>query len=94
MKTYIPQIEPRKIVRPNQTFGILNYDLDNAYPQRMLELVGQSPTATDCWEKRAKFIGGSGFEDENLGDIVINNKGLTLNKIRTAIAADKGLFKA
>lgn len=93
MKTYIPQIEPRKTVRPNLTFGILNYDLDNAYPQRMLELVGQSPTAVDCWEKRSKFISGNGFEDEKLGDIIVNNKGLTLNKLRVAVGTDKALFK-
>lgn len=93
MKTYLPQIEPRKIVRPNQTFGILNYDLDNAYPQRMLELVGQSPTATDCWDQRTKYIGGAGFVDEKLGDIIINARGLTLNKLRLAVAADKGLFR-
>ncbi|MGY4539628.1 hypothetical protein ACVW0P_004064 [Mucilaginibacter sp. UYNi724] len=67
MKTYLPQIERRIMVRPNQTFGILNYDMDNAYPQRMLELVGQSPTAKDCWNKRAKFIAGNGFEDASLG---------------------------
>jgi hypothetical protein len=58
MKTYLPQIERRILVRPNQTFGILNYDMDNAYPQRMLELVAGSPTAKDCWNKRAKFIAG------------------------------------
>lgn len=93
MKTYLPQIEPRKIVRPNTTFGILNYDLDNAYPQRMLELVGQSPTAVDCWDKRAKYIGGSGFEDEKLGDVLINSRGLTLAKLLNATATDKALFK-
>lgn len=93
MKTYLPQIEPRKIVRPNITFGILNYDLDNAYPQRMLELIGQSPTAKNCWGKRAKFIAGAGFENEKIGEIALNMRGLTLNKLRVAIASDKGLFK-
>ncbi|HVV54978.1 MAG TPA: hypothetical protein VHC47_06630 [Mucilaginibacter sp.] len=92
MKTYLPQIERRILVRPNQTFGILNYDLDNAYPQRMLELVASSPTAKDCWNKRAKFIGGNGFEQPGLGKQVINNKGLTLSKLLKAVAADKALF--
>jgi hypothetical protein len=92
MKTYLPQIERRILVRPNQTFGILNYDLDNAYPQRMLELVAASPTAKDCWNKRAKFIGGNGFEEKDLGKTVINDKGLTLAKLLKAIAADKALF--
>jgi hypothetical protein len=93
MKTYLPQIERRILVRPNQTFGILNYDTDNAYPQRMLELVGQSPTAKDCWNKRAKFIAGNGFEDASIGKQIINSKGLTIAKLLKAIATDKALFR-
>ncbi|MDB5030540.1 hypothetical protein [Mucilaginibacter sp.] len=92
MKTYLPQIERRILVRPNQTFGILNFDLDNAYPQRMLELVAASPTAKDCWNKRAKFIAGNGFEEQDLGKQVINSRGLTLAKLLKAIATDKALF--
>jgi hypothetical protein len=92
MKTYLPQIERRILVRPNQTFGILNYDLDNAYPQRMLELVAGSATAKDCWNKRARFIAGNGFEDKDLGTQVINPKGLTIAKLLKAIATDKALF--
>jgi len=93
MKTYLPQIERRILVRPNQTFGILNYDMDNAYPQRMLELVGQSPTAKDCWNKRAKFIAGNGFEESSLSKPIINSKGLTIPKLLKAIASDKALFR-
>jgi len=92
MKTYLPQIEKRIVVRPNQTYGILNYGLDNAYPQRMLELVGASPTAKDCWNKRAKFIAGNGFEQEDLGKQIVNQKGLTLTKLLKALAQDKALF--
>lgn len=92
MKTYLPQIERRILVRPNQTFGILNYDADNAYPQRMLELVAASPTAKDCWNKRAKFIAGNGFEEKDLGKQIINAKGLTLAKLLKAVATDKALF--
>lgn len=92
MKTYLPQIERRIFVRPNQTFGILNYDLDNAYPQRMLELVAASPTAKDCWNKRTKFIAGNGFEEPDLGKQVVNQKGLTLAKLLKAVATDKALF--
>ncbi len=92
MKTYLPQIERRILVRPNQTFGILNYDMDNAYPQRMLELVAASPTAKDCWNKRTKFIAGNGFEEPGVGKQAVNNKGLTLSKLLKAVATDKALF--
>jgi hypothetical protein len=66
--------------------------MDNAYPQRMLELVACSPTAKDCWNKRAKFIAGNGFEEQNLGKQIVNEKGLTLAKLLKAIATDKALF--
>src|SRR3569833_901766 len=92
MKTYLPQIERRILVRPNQTFGILNYDLDNAYPLRLFVLVSSSPTAKDCWNKRAKFIGGNGFEQPDLGKQLINAKELTLAKLLKAISTDKALF--
>jgi hypothetical protein len=92
MKTYLPQIERRIIVRPNYAWGILNFDIDNAYPQRMLELIGQSPTAKACWDKRIKYIGGNGFVDEKLAATPINRKGLTLAKLLHATATDKGLF--
>ena len=92
MKTYLPQIERRILVRPNQTFGILNYDMDNAYPQRMLELVAQSPTAKDCWNKRAKFIAGNGFEQKELGKQLINTRGLSIAKLLKAVAKDMALF--
>jgi len=66
--------------------------MDNAYPQRMLELVAASPTAKDCWNKRAKFIAGNGFEEKDLGKQVVNDNGLTLAKLLKAIATDKALF--
>ena len=65
---------------------------DNAYPQRMLELVAGSPTAKDCWNKRAKFIAGNGFEQKDLGKQIINPHGLTIAKLLKAVASDKALF--
>ena len=92
MKSYLAQIERRIIVRPNYAWGILSYDLDNAYPQRMLELISQSPTATACWNKRTKYIGGNGFEQPKLGEVIINRKGLTLAKLLHSTANDKALY--
>lgn len=92
MKTYLPAIEPRIWVRPAPVEGILRYDLDNAYPQRVLEFVQQSPTAKKCWNQRKKFLQGNGFEEPDLGKVVINSKGLTLAKLLKQICEDKGLF--
>lgn len=92
-KTYLPNIERRIIVRPNTVFGIINYDLDNAYPQRVLELVRQSPTAKNCWGKRIKYLGGNGFEETDLGKVIVNEKkGLTLAKLLLATSTDKGIY--
>lgn len=91
-KTYMPAVKRRIIVRPNPVMGIINYDIDNAYPQRVLELVRQSPTAKKCWAMRAKYIHGNGFEEPELGKQVINSRGLTLAKLLKLMADDKGLF--
>lgn len=57
-------------------------------------MVGQSPTAKQCWSKRANYIGGKGFEKEDLGKVILNSRGLTMDKLLKAIATDKGLFRA
>lgn len=92
MKTFLPNIEPRTYNRPNTPFGILNYDADNAYPQRVLEFAGQSPTATKCARKKAKFLHGNGFEEDALNKIIVNGKGLTLIKILKAVSKDNALL--
>jgi hypothetical protein len=92
-KTYLPQIQRRVVNRPNYTYHVLQYDLDNAYPQRVLELVYASPTAMDAWSKRASYLVGKGFEDKNLNKRIVNKKGLTLGKLLRHTTNDKALFK-
>lgn len=92
-KTYMPAVQRRIIVRRNPVYDIINYDIDNAYPQRVLELVRQSPTAKSCWGRKAKYLGGNGFKVPKLGDVIVNQKkGLTLDKLLKQIATDKALF--
>jgi hypothetical protein len=92
MRTLLPNVERRIIVRPNPVWGIINYDIDNAYPQRILELVRQSPTAKKCWAQRTKYLNGNGFEEPKLGEVVINKRGLTLAKFLKQVCIDKGLY--
>lgn len=94
MKTYLPQIERRIINRSNQTYGILAFDLDNAYPQRILEQVFASPTAMACWKRRADYLNGKGFKDEKFGNSIINKKGLTIKKLLRACATDKAIGRS
>jgi hypothetical protein len=92
MKTYLPQIDRRILVRPNQTFGILT-------------TIWITPTRNACWNWLAnrqplKIAGTSGpsllaamaLKKLRLGKQIINSKGLTLAKLLKAIATDKALF--
>lgn len=56
---------------------IISWGSDNAYPQRLQEIIQSSGTGRVCVDLRRKFIKGQGFS-EDLGKIVINEKGTTL----------------
>lgn len=76
----------------NRYAGILDYGIDNAYPQRFINVVAGSGTALSCVNTYAKFIKGKGFEDENLNTIIVNEKGQKLEDILSLIANDYAYF--
>lgn len=69
-------------------YEIINYDSDNAYPQRMLEVLRGSATGIACANLYAKFIEGRGFEDEGFYTQVVNYKGHTIDQILRLVSAD------
>ncbi len=81
MKSTLTGVVKRVVIKPNKTDGILNYDEDNAYPQRVLDIINSSGTGTLCTDLMAKFIYGNGFKDKALGKLVVNKKGLTANQL-------------
>lgn len=81
MKSTLTGVVKRVIIKPNKTDGILNYDEDNAYPQRVLDIINSSGTGTLCTDLMAKFIYGNGFKDKTLGKLIVNKKGLTANQL-------------
>jgi len=95
MKSSLTGVVKRIDVKPNKTEGIENYDTDNAYPQRVVDIINSSGTATLCVNMMAKFIFGNGFKDTNLANFVVNKKGETaddlLRKISRSIAFFNGL---
>jgi hypothetical protein len=93
MKTYLPQIERRILVRPNQTFGILNYDTDNAYPQRMLELVANPPPLKIAGTSGPNLLQVLVLKRQRLANKIVNSNGLTIAKLLKALATDKALFR-
>ncbi len=76
----------------NKTWQIIPYDSDNCYPQRMEELKKNSGNATIATRRFAKQIKGLGFEDEALGSLVVNRKGMTMNKLLSLLADDYAVF--
>jgi hypothetical protein len=82
------KVEKRIIVKENRKLGIRNFDDDNAYPQRMKDLVASSGQATSCVGLLAAFIEGDGLTDEIFAKSVINKKGLTTDELNSRIADD------
>ena len=48
--------------------NVINYGLDNLYPNKVFEITQNSPTAGGCVKRKSEFIFGKGVESE----IVVN----------------------
>lgn len=71
------------------TEKILRFDSDNLYPQRMMAVLRDAPTLKSIKLRIADFVNGEGFQDDNLGNLVVNKKGLkgqTLNKVLSVVS--------
>ena len=77
MKVVLRDIPKRIVTKPVKTEGIISYDVDNAYPQKVMRMVGASGTARNCVNLYSKFMAGMGFKDSVSGDAIINRKGDT-----------------
>jgi hypothetical protein len=86
VKTTISKPKPRTDTVKLKSLGILSADGDNLYFQRCEDISNDSGTTKACIKLKSKYIGGAGFVDPNLGSIVLNRKGLTVNKLRAKIA--------
>lgn len=81
MKATVTDVSKRITTKPNKQAGILNYDVDNAYPQRVVDILNSSGTGTLCTNIMGKFINGEGFVSELLAKTIVNSKKLTSNKL-------------
>lgn len=79
--------------RENRTYGIVNYDDDNAYPQRMYILINSAPTAKICVDTYGRFIGGAGFSDTIFYQSVINEENQTTDNILDLVKKDMARFR-
>lgn len=93
MKASLPNPNPRIRYKKNTVDGILNYDVDNIYPQRMREYCRASGTASNCIKTYAKFIRGGGFADKIFYKSVVNQLGQTADAILRKISNDISEFR-
>jgi len=90
-KATVTDVTKRITTKVNKTDGIINYDVDNAYVNRIIDIVNSSGTATLCTSILGKFIYGGGFANEALSALKINSSKLTTNKL--LFKAGKSLSK-
>jgi len=95
MKVTTGKLSKRIKFTDNRTYGILNYDTDNLYPQNIDMIISGSGTASSCVGVFAKFVRGAGFIDEAVGDFVLRDFGyekITMNGLLGDIALDFAKF--
>jgi hypothetical protein len=92
-RTSIVDVPQRLTVKRIATEGILAYDIDNAYPQRVMDIIKGSGTAFRCNEIYAKFISGQGFADQSFYKAKVNQLGQTNDFILRKTANDLAMFR-
>lgn len=93
VKSEIIQVEDRIQIKLNKREGILNFDRDNAYPQRMKKACALSGRATNCIETFSKFIEGSGLNDPKIYSAIVNSSGQKFDEVHKANAESVALFR-
>ncbi|CAB4152531.1 hypothetical protein UFOVP606_14 [uncultured Caudovirales phage] len=88
MKATVTDIYKRITITPNKTEGILNYDIDNAYPQRIVNIVNSSGIATSCVGMKTRFLVGGGMSDKDFYKQIVNQDGLTVDKLLRKVASN------
>lgn len=74
------------------TLNIQAYGRDNLYPQRMLDLILNSPSGGTCCDRYQTFIEGNGLNDTDFSKYVCNRAGETVDDIYRLLAQDMALF--
>lgn len=88
----LPEAAPRIVKIDGRSLGILTYDVDNGYPQRMDTLINACSTAKQCANLLSDYVFGQGFDDEGGNEFykaIINDKMLTPDKLLRRNADDK-----
>lgn len=93
----LPNAKPRIDRKVNgSALGIISYDEDNGYPQRMDNLYNASSTAKKAAALCARYIVGKGFENLDFYSAVIGRQGkevVTPDKLLRKLALSKARFR-
>lgn len=80
MKVHYNQVSQSILdVKLDKRTEVFNFGADNAYPSLIEALINMSVTAKTCTDRVAKAISGGSFGE--LGKVVVNGMGQTLNEV-------------
>ena len=75
----------------DSSLGIMKWGQTNSYPQTLINLISQSPSAYPAVQMEAKFLRGQGFDGD---DKIVHPTGLTLGELHYALCEDYARFRA
>lgn len=78
--------------RISESDKIIYFGKNNDFPQVLASAVKDSHTARACLETKSQFIEGGGFSNEDIGNVVINDKGHTMNDLHHSNSIDLSYF--
>ena len=84
----IPRQTKRLVNTLNRTEKIITWDSDNAYPQRISDLISASGVSTRCVKRFKRFIAGRGFADVLTYRMKVDSDGGTMDKLLNLCAED------
>ena len=94
LATQTKQTSTQRITqRENRVYGIVNYDDDNAYPQRVQSFTNSAATAHTCVDTYSRFIGGAGFADTTFYQAIANSENQTMDKLLMLVKKDMARFR-
>ncbi len=88
MKASLLTTEQRTELAWNRLYNIVAYGKYNDQPQRWLEIIAASGTASVCVKRYQRFINGQGFADKNFYKLVVNQSGMTADKLLRSVTYD------
>lgn len=83
------RLPEKRVETPDvSSLDIMAYGADNLYPQHLNNVLAASSTGAGCLSRYIKFVRGAGMNAPQMGEIVANHIGETIDDIISLTAAD------